>query len=269
MLASMLTLPNHYRLNRHHWLIMVYGADCKTLCSFSPLWPFWKFRCLWLCFRCVDHIKLVDSVKCPSLYFWTILIACVHISQCEGTSKYQLFSTVICDLEHTLSVGFDQDVSDWQPQIRIKSENRLKSRDCARFTKQKSTFTPCTKPLRPGCHNFSFLLQSRGCSTCGNSLYSQAVCQEQPPRGPLVTTGSFSSSSSVMKSFSNTVEEKSLRQIWASLLHFWVVEEECVCCNAGLQPWVVGWRRRFWSPLVSRREQSAGVEDFFYFFFCC
>lgn len=129
-------------------------------------------------------------------------------------------------------------------------------------------FTPCTEPLRPGCHNFSFLLQSRGCSTCGNSLYSQAVCQEQPPRGPLVTTGSFSSSSSVMKSFSNTVEEKSLRQIWASLLHFWVVEEEeCVCCNAGSQPWVVGWRRRFWSPLVSRREQSAGVEDFFYFFF--
>lgn len=70
-----------------------------------------------------------------------------------------------------------------------------------------------------------------------------------------------------MKSFSNTVEEKSLRQIWASLLHFWVVEEEeCVCCNAGSQPWVVGWRRRFWSPLVSRREQSAGVEDFFFFF---
>lgn len=128
-------------------------------------------------------------------------------------------------------------------------------------------FTPCTEPLRPGCHNFSFLLQSRGCSTCGNSLYSQAVCQEQPPRGPLVTTGSFSSSSSVMKSFSNTVEEKSLRQIWASLLHFWVVEEECVCCNAGSQPWVVGWRRRFWSPLVSRREQSAGVEDFFFLTF--
>lgn len=61
-----------------------------------------KFEVFVICFRCVDHKRLVDSGKCPSLYFGTILIACVHTSRCEGTSEYQLFSTALCDLEHTL-----------------------------------------------------------------------------------------------------------------------------------------------------------------------